>query len=63
MGISPGYIGPSAYSLVDILKGVFYTVDKTVSGEPGRLSLMYLIHIIRENPSHVYPPASPGCQS
>jgi hypothetical protein len=50
MGISPGYIGPSAYSSVDILRAVFYTVDTTVFGKPGRLSLMYLICMIRENP-------------
>jgi hypothetical protein len=50
MGISPGYVEPSAYSLVDILRGVFYTVDVTVLGEPGRLILMYLIRMIRENP-------------
>ena len=51
MGISPGYVEPSAYSLVDILRGVFLTVDTSLSfGELGRLSLMYLIHMIRENP-------------
>jgi hypothetical protein len=27
MGISPGCIGPSAYSLVDILRGVSSTID------------------------------------
>jgi hypothetical protein len=36
--------------LVDILRGVFYTVDTTVFGKPGRLSLIYLIRMIRENP-------------
>jgi hypothetical protein len=50
MGISPGYVGPSTYSLVDILRGGFSIIDVTVNGEPGRLSLMYLIRMIRENP-------------
>jgi hypothetical protein len=35
---------------VDILRGVFLTVDATVFGKPGRQSQMYLIHMIRENP-------------
>jgi hypothetical protein len=52
MGVSLGYVGPSAYSLVDILRGVFYSIDTIVSGEPGRLSLMYLIRKIRENLQH-----------
>jgi hypothetical protein len=50
MGIIPSYVEPSAYSLVDILTGVSQLLTQAVIDEPGRLSLMYLIHIIRENP-------------
>jgi hypothetical protein len=31
MGISPGYVEGSAYSLVEILRGVFLTADISLS--------------------------------
>jgi hypothetical protein len=46
----PAMLGLPLTHLVDILRGVFYTIDTIVFGKPGRLGLMYLIRMIRENP-------------